>query len=120
MDRIDQARQVVHVSGRLALLGVGLLTVDQSVRLHVWQQVRGGWRRSVVRIAAVVGVAGHRVIELTLHLWWSGDRAFDLDDPVDRRRVYEVVLREGTAEDASRYIRSGRTGRRNRSVDSSR
>ena len=39
-----------------------------------------------------------------MHLWWSGDREFDLDDPVDRRRVYEIVLREGGESDVRRYI----------------
>ena len=44
------------------------------------------------------------VIRLPLHLWWSGERAFDMDDPVDRRRVYEIVLREGGEADVRRYI----------------
>jgi hypothetical protein len=41
---------------------------------------------------------------LPLHLWWSGHREFDMDDPVDRRRVYEIVLREGREADVRRYI----------------
>ena len=35
------------------------------------------------------------VVELPLRLFWSSpDRAFSLDDPAERRQVYEVVLRE--------------------------
>jgi hypothetical protein len=29
---------------------------------------------------------------------------YDLTDPVDRRRVYEVVLREGSLDDLRRYV----------------
>lgn len=36
---------------------------------------------------------------LPLHIWWHGDRTFDLQDEYDVRRYYEVVLREGTAAD---------------------
>ncbi len=44
-------------------------------------------------------------IELPLHLNWSQpDRVFDLSDRRQRARVYEIVLREGTAEDIRRYI----------------
>lgn len=43
-------------------------------------------------------------MSLPLHLWWSGPRQFDLADPVDRQRVYEIVLREGTAADVRALI----------------
>ncbi len=34
------------------------------------------------------------------HLWWSGpDRTLDLHDERERRRAYEIVLREGTPTD---------------------
>lgn len=34
------------------------------------------------------------------HLWWSGpDRTLDLNDETQRRRAYEIVLREGTPTD---------------------
>lgn len=29
---------------------------------------------------------------------------FDLTDPIDRRRVYELVLREGDLEDLRRHV----------------
>lgn len=44
-------------------------------------------------------------VELPLHLNWSAPgRRFDLRDRADRARVYEAVLREGTAEDILRYV----------------
>jgi hypothetical protein len=44
-------------------------------------------------------------IELSLHIRWSSPRmAYNLDDPVDRARVYEQVLREGTKDDVRFYI----------------
>jgi len=44
-------------------------------------------------------------VTLPLHLNWSGpDRAFDLRDRRQRARVYEIVLREGTATDLLTYI----------------
>lgn len=44
-------------------------------------------------------------VELPLHLNWSAPgRRFDLRDRADRARVYETVLREGTAEDILRYV----------------
>lgn len=44
-------------------------------------------------------------VELPLHLSWSGhSRSFELADRSDRARVYEIVLREGTAQDVLTYI----------------
>lgn len=49
------------------------------------------------------------VIELPLHIRWSGPRrAYDLEDPDDLRRVYEQVLREGTEDDVRRFVDLGR------------
>lgn len=47
-------------------------------------------------------VAGR--VRLPVHLDWSTGRVYDLTDPADRRRVYEVVLREGSTKDLRRYI----------------
>lgn len=41
---------------------------------------------------------------MPVHLDWSTERLYDLNDPADRRRVYEVVLREGSLEDLRRYV----------------
>jgi hypothetical protein len=43
-------------------------------------------------------------VRLPVHLDWSAGRVYDLTDPVDRRRVYELVLREGSLDDLRRYI----------------
>lgn len=44
-------------------------------------------------------------VRLPLHLNWSQPgREFDLSDRRQRARVYEIVLREGNAEDIGEYI----------------
>ena len=44
-------------------------------------------------------------VQLPLHLNWSApERTFDLADRQQRARVYEIVLREGTADDILTYI----------------
>lgn len=46
------------------------------------------------------------VVELRLRVRWSGPRrVYDLGDPADRARLYEVVLAEGTVEDVRLYVR---------------
>lgn len=55
------------------------------------------------------GPKAEGVIRLPLHIRWSGaDLAYDLDDPSDRARVYEQVLREGTEEDVRFFVRPDR------------
>jgi hypothetical protein len=45
------------------------------------------------------------VIRLPNRIHWSGpDLTFDLDNAADRRRVYELVLVEGTEEDVRHYV----------------
>jgi hypothetical protein len=47
-------------------------------------------------------------VELPLHIRWSGPpTTYDLDDPIDRARVYGQVLREGTEDDVRLYIDPG-------------
>ena len=44
-------------------------------------------------------------VELPLHIGWSGPPiTYDLNDRVDRARVYEQVLREGTESDIRFYV----------------
>jgi len=44
-------------------------------------------------------------VELPLHLNWSvPGRVFDLRSRVDRARVYEIVLQEGTPADILSYV----------------
>ena len=45
--------------------------------------------------------------KVTLPLWvrWSGPNlTFDLDDPDQRARVYEIVLQEGTEDDVRWFV----------------
>lgn len=45
------------------------------------------------------------VVELPHHIRWSGRPVtYDLSDPADRARVYELVLQEGTVDDVRRFI----------------
>ena len=47
------------------------------------------------------------VVELPLHIRWSGPRRhYDLADRQQRARVYEQVLREGNEGDVRRFIRA--------------
>jgi hypothetical protein len=44
-------------------------------------------------------------VELPIHIRWSApSMTYDLNDPIDRARVYEQVLREGTEDDVRFYI----------------
>lgn len=47
-------------------------------------------------------------VQLPLHVYWSGpspqDREWNLDDPAERAYIYEIVMREGTADDVRRFI----------------
>ena len=45
------------------------------------------------------------LVELPIGVRWSGSpKTYDLDSRVDRLRVYEQVLREGTDDDVRRFI----------------
>ena len=44
-------------------------------------------------------------VVLPLHVRWSGDRVYDLDDVADRKSVYKQVLSHGLADDVKRSIR---------------
>ena len=46
----------------------------------------------------------HGVVELPLHLAWSGLRRFDLDEPRLRMGLYRILLAEGMREDLVRYV----------------
>ena len=61
-----------------------------------------------VCLGDLCGPAGG-VVELPLHLFWSAaDRAFSLDDPDERRQVYEIVLREARyPDDLSAFLNGG-------------
>jgi transcriptional regulator with XRE-family HTH domain len=66
---------------------------------------RGAPIRVPDRLPALPPTKALAIIELPLHLEWSGgNRKRDLADRADRVRVYELVLREGTPEDVLRYV----------------
>jgi hypothetical protein len=52
------------------------------------------------------------VVELPHRLMWQADRLLDLDDPYERRWLYEIVLREATRFDDLRAWLDGSTLRR--------
>lgn len=56
-------------------------------------------------LAALHGPA-HGTVELPLRLFWSApDRSFDLDDPAERKLLYQTVLREASRpEDLTVYL----------------
>lgn len=45
-----------------------------------------------------------RIVELPLHLKWSGPTSYDMDDPLDERTVYRTVLLEGNATDVRSFV----------------
>ncbi|MEU4348334.1 hypothetical protein [Streptomyces sp. NPDC023838] len=46
----------------------------------------------------------HGVVELPLHLAWSGMTSFDLGKPRQRMGLYRTVLHEGLHDDLPRYL----------------
>ncbi|MFD9872881.1 hypothetical protein DLE01_37615 [Streptomyces sp. FT05W] len=46
----------------------------------------------------------HGVVQLPLHVAWSGLTAFDLDRPRSRMSLYRTVLAEGLCDDLRRYL----------------
>ncbi|UJV39748.1 hypothetical protein [Streptomyces sp. AMCC400023] len=46
----------------------------------------------------------HGVVELPLHLAWSGMTSYDLDKPRQRMGLYRTVLHEGLHDDLLRYL----------------
>ncbi|AWZ03967.1 MULTISPECIES: transcriptional regulator [unclassified Streptomyces] len=60
-------------------------------------------QRLPTRLAELTGPV-HGVVELPLHVVWSGLCAFDLDQPRQRMGLYRTVLAEGTHEDLCRFL----------------
>ncbi|MFJ8629576.1 hypothetical protein [Streptomyces sp. NPDC093568] len=46
----------------------------------------------------------HGVVELPLHLAWSGMTSYDLGKPRQRMGLYRTVLHEGLHDDLPRYL----------------
>ncbi|MEV4439192.1 hypothetical protein AB0K09_09245 [Streptomyces sp. NPDC049577] len=60
-------------------------------------------RRLPDSLADLTGPA-HGVVELPLHVAWSGLRRYDLDHPKLRMSMYRIVLAEGQHEDLLRFL----------------
>ncbi len=83
------------------------LSPDAIVRQSQSLRTPARWRSAPIPDGfgdnAHTGLAG--LVELPLRLDWSpGGITRDLNDPVQRRFVYQVVLRIGTAEDVEAYV----------------
>ncbi|MBO0776676.1 MAG: hypothetical protein J2P34_10195 [Actinobacteria bacterium] len=76
------------------------------------RQTRPGYQARPGRAALVVSDLGslrgpaHGRVELPLRLFWSApDRRFDLDDPDERKLLYQTVLREASRpEDLTAFL----------------
>lgn len=71
------------------------------------EHVTGRGRSVVVssELPRLEPVRAFAVVKLPLHLNWSEPgQVFDLSDRPQRSRVYEIVLREGAAEDLLTYV----------------
>jgi hypothetical protein len=49
-----------------------------------------------------------RIVELPVHLAWSGQAPYDLDDPDDEAALYSLVMSEGGAPDVRRWVDADR------------
>ena len=64
---------------------------------HQEHTQRDGWTGSTAPTSGIVVVPDH--VDPT-----NFRRVYDLDDPAERKYLYEVVLADGTAEDIERLI----------------
>jgi len=46
----------------------------------------------------------HGIVQLPLHIAWSGLTAFDVDRPPLRMSMYQIVLTEGLRDDFAAYL----------------
>jgi hypothetical protein len=81
------------------MIGDGTQVIDEAGRRH-------GWRRPVALPDDIeTSPKATGVVALPVRVYWS-DRArtWDLSDPRQRARVYEIVMTEGTDDDVRRFI----------------
>ncbi|MEU9324080.1 hypothetical protein AB0D91_09700 [Streptomyces canus] len=60
-------------------------------------------RRLPTSLSELVGPE-HGLVELPLHVAWSGLRVLDLDRPRQRMSLYRTVLAEGMRDDLCRFL----------------
>jgi hypothetical protein len=69
---------------------------------------RVGWHRPVALPEDIDDPSiekAHGLVRLPGHVWWSGpDRLWNLTDPRQCARLYEILLTEGTDDDVRRFI----------------
>lgn len=70
---------------------------------------RASWQRPVAVPADLTALRGPLTgpVRLPLHVYASGQgpgRVFDLDDEAQRIELYQIVLSNGTEDDACRYL----------------
>ncbi|MPY55897.1 hypothetical protein [Streptomyces spongiae] len=46
----------------------------------------------------------HGIVDLPLHMAWSGMTSYDMDKPRQRMGLYRTVLHEGLRDDLPRYL----------------
>ncbi|MFC4333938.1 helix-turn-helix domain-containing protein [Salininema proteolyticum] len=81
------------------------LALDQDIEFTLMRSPRGRVFTVPGRLPRLPVADAMASVRLPLHLSWSGsDRTFDMSDRRQRTRVYEVVLREGTADDILCFI----------------
>ena len=64
------------------------------------------WRRLPESLDELHGPT-QGVVELPLHLAWSGMTSYDLGKPRQRMGLYRTVLHEGLHDDLPRYLNQG-------------
>ena len=99
--RVVAARPIRGAGARVAVPVSRTLGVETLLEDPV-EQTFSARRRPFALPASLAdldGPSASGLIDLPQHLDWSSRRSYDLDDPRDRRRVYEIVLREGTLDD---------------------
>ncbi|MFJ6897492.1 hypothetical protein [Streptomyces hokutonensis] len=66
--------------------------------------LRARYRRRLPRALDELAGPRHGVVDLPLHVVWSGLSSFSLDQPKARMSLYRVVLAEGQREDLIRFL----------------
>ncbi|MER6106183.1 hypothetical protein ABT115_28850 [Streptomyces sp. NPDC001832] len=65
---------------------------------------REKFRRRLPEALGELRGPAHGVVELPLHMAWSGMTSYDLDKPRQRMGLYRTVLHEGLHDDLPQYL----------------
>jgi transcriptional regulator with XRE-family HTH domain len=95
---LDTAQRLLAATG-------AVLTTAPRVEFIEQATSRGRMVPVPTRLPRLALEEAFATVALPLHLNWSApERVYRLGDRSDRARVYEIVLREGTADDVLAYI----------------